>query len=338
MSNYQTAYDMTRVLLQGESQDGQVLSPDLIPEKVDLVLNMLGSQGMAIGISREKLIRELEGLYTIWIGEGTILEDQQDHEPWLPQRRSEIEWDFWNRYRSYLEEKKGWSNRVVDRLEQLTDSILERLENPERSGVWDRRGMVVGQVQSGKTSNYTGLVCKAVDSGYKLIIVLAGLHNSLRSQTQLRLDEGFLGFNSQVHKAADAANSRIGAGTIPVGRFLIANSGTNSDEKGDFRTIVANQYGVVPGSDPVLMVVKKNKTVLKNLVNWAVSIRGVEDPSLGRKIVRDVPLLVIDDEADNASVNTKEVIKDENGRLYIILCKRQTQPTLEGDCLCLAAA
>ncbi len=57
--------------------------------------------------------------------------------------------------------------------------------------------MVVGQVQSGKTANYTGLICKAVDAGYKLIIVLAGMQNSLRSQTQLRLDEGFLGFDSQ---------------------------------------------------------------------------------------------------------------------------------------------
>jgi hypothetical protein len=155
-----------------------------------MVLTMLQVQNMADGIDEKKLIKELEGLYTIWIGQSTILDDEQGHEPWLPENRADINWDFWNRYRRYLEEEKGWSPFTVDRLEQLTDSILERLEYPKRRGAWDRRGMVVGQVQSGKTSNYTGLVCKAADSGYRLIIVLAGLHSSLRSQTQLRLDEG----------------------------------------------------------------------------------------------------------------------------------------------------
>lgn len=277
------------------------------------MIDTLPKLGFSEVVDTNNLIKELETLYSIWMAQGTILEDKQDHIPWLPDCKAEINWDFWNRYRRYLEEEKGWSPVTVDRLEQLTDSILERLEKPKRPEDWSRRGMVVGQVQSGKTSNYTGLICKAVDSGYKLIVVLAGLHNSLRSQTQLRLDEGFLGWDSQVSRAFNTGNPFMGVGIIPTGKQMRALSGTSSAEKGDFNTRVANQYGVVPGgNDPILMVVKKNKTVLTNLVKWALNWAN-PDQQLGRKVVRDFPLLIIDDEADNASVNTKEIRLDEAG-------------------------
>jgi hypothetical protein len=309
MSVYETARNMVQQLLKGDQNP----TPELIQEKVQSIVGILPQLGFSEPIDANQLIRELETLYSIWMAQGTILEDQQDHIPWLPDRKAEINWDFWDRYRRYLEEEKGWSPATVDRLEQLTDSILERLEEPQRPGDWSRRGMVVGQVQSGKTSNYTGLICKAVDAGYKLIIVLAGLHNSLRSQTQLRLDEGFLGWDSQNNRAFDPGNRFIGVGKIPTGKQMSAMYGTTSAEKGDFSTRVANQYGVAPGgNDPILMVVKKNKTVLNNLVKWALNWSNT-DPQLKRKVVRNSPLLIIDDEADNASVNTKEVRLDDTG-------------------------
>ena len=309
MTPYETARNLVQLLLKGE----QTPPPELIREKVRMALSMLVGQGLAEGVEEEALIRDLETLYSIWMSQGTILEDKQDHIPWLPDRKAEINWDFWDRYRRYLEEEKGWSPATVDRLEQLTDSILERLEEPQRLGDWSRRGMVVGQVQSGKTSNYTGLICKAVDAGYKLIIVLAGLHNSLRSQTQLRLDEGFLGWDSQNNRAFDTGNRFIGAGLIPTGKQLRALPVTSSAEKGDFSKKIADQCGAAPGgADPILMIVKKNKTVLNNLVKWALNWANA-DPQLGRKVVRNSPLLIIDDEADNASVNTKEVRLDDTG-------------------------
>jgi len=309
MNPYETARNLVQLLLKGE----QTLSPELIREKVQMALSMLGGQGMAEGVEEESLIKDLETLYSIWMAQGTILEDKKDHILWLPDRKAGIDWDFWNRYRRYLEEEKGWSPVIVDRLEQLTDSILERLEEPKRSGDWSRRGMVVGQVQSGKTSNYTGLICKAVDAGYKLIIVLAGLHNSLRSQTQLRLDEGFLGWDSQNNRAFDTGNRFIGAGLIPTGKQLRALPVTSSAEKGDFSKRIADQCGAAPGgTDPILMVVKKNKTVLSNLLKWALNWAR-QNPQSGRKVINDCPLLIIDDEADNASINTKEVILDESG-------------------------
>ncbi len=309
MTPYETARNLVQLLLKGE----QTPPPELIREKVQMALSMLGGQGMAEGVEEEVLIRDIETLYSIWMAQGTILEDKQDHISWLPDRKAETNWDFWDRYRRYLEEEKGWSPTTVDRLEQLTDSILERLEEPQRPGDWSRRGMVVGQVQSGKTSNYTGLICKAVDAGYKLIIVLAGLHNSLRSQTQLRLDEGFLGWDSQNNRAFDTGNRFIGAGLIPTGKQLRALPVTSSAEKGDFSKKIADQCGAAPGgADPILMIVKKNKTVLNNLVKWALNWANT-DLQLGRKVIRNSPLLIIDDEADNASVNTKEVRLDDAG-------------------------
>lgn len=313
MNDYDRARLVAQALLRGEPTPTR----QIIQEKVKIAVDSTktSQQSRTVEVDEEKLVRELEGIFNIWMGLGTVLENKEGHIPWLADRNSEINWDFWNRYERYLEEDKGWAPATTKGLDQLTNFILERIENPLRSGSWDRRGMVVGQVQSGKTVNYTGLICKAVDAGYKLIIVLAGMQDSLRSQTQLRLDEGFLGYDSQVHRASAQDSSSIGAGRIPVGKRLIADSATNSANKGDFHKKIAGQFGVsAGGGNPLLFVVKKNTTVLKNLLDWA--LRGVDkDEKSGKGIVRGVPLLVIDDEADNASINTNPLLFDENGKL-----------------------
>lgn len=256
-------------------------------------------------IDVEQLRRDLEGTRNTWIPEEQSLGDNSDHHEWLDDRRGEIEWDFWERYRRYLEEKR-WAPVQIRKLHEATDGILGRLENPKRPGRWDRRGMVVGHVQSGKTANYTGLICKAADAGYRLIVVLAGLHNSLRSQTQQRLDEEFLGVDTQ-------RRTHIGVGQLK-GRRLYAESLTSSDEKGDFQKKIAMQLWMSarPKDVPVLLVVKKNASVLRNLYTWATDLAKQMDPTTGHHIVRDVPLLVIDDEADNASVNTKRSLRSDS--------------------------
>jgi hypothetical protein len=266
--------------------------------------------GQQPGWDPELLTREIEAQVTIFVGYGTALDDAMDHVPWLPQRRGEDIWHFWDRYRTYLLDDKQYPPSVVRRIDELTDDVLSRLEDPNRTGPWDRRGMVVGQVQSGKTSNYAGLICKAADAGYRLIVVLAGSHNSLRSQTQLRLDEAFLGFDTQQERFFDQTNRRIGVGRLPTSnRLLAVSSLTNSEEKGDFNLTVAKQVGFRIGSDPVLLVVKKNASILRNLVKWVTTLHQEEHPETGRLVVPELPLLVIDDEADQASVNTKDVSK-----------------------------
>lgn len=285
-----------------------------IAAKVALVLPMLKLEDPSFEIDADRLIRHIESLCNIAIGREMLLQDRTGHEPWLPHVKASIEWRFWNRYRQYLLEESNRPDAVVNRLDELSDRILELLENPVREGAWDTRGMVVGQVQSGKTENYTSLVCKAADAGYRVIIILAGTHNSLRSQTQYRLDEGFLGFNTERATAYSQNNQRIGVGIIRLSEEPIAHSLTGSAENGDFNRTVANQVNVIPGGkDPVILVVKKNKSILRNLHQW-LSSRTVRDPADGKLRIKGVPLLMIDDEADNASINTKPIPLDANGQ------------------------
>jgi hypothetical protein len=258
-------------------------------------------------IDVQALVSELLHLFSVTVQDATVLEDHDPnlHTPWLPDTRASISWKFWTRYMTYLEREHGWPPNVVNNLHELTDMVLERLENPNRSGCWDRRGMVVGSVQSGKTANYVGLINKAIDSGYRLIIVLAGIHSNLRSQTQLRLDEGVLGFDTQKTRKLDKQSQWVGVGNLP-GDKLVVHSLTSSDEKGDFNKRMADTVGVMIGGDPVVLVIKKNTSVLKNLVNWVLHVGGSHDAVSGKKIIRNVPLLLVDDEADNASINTKD--------------------------------
>ena len=312
MTSYEKARQLVLVMLKGTPNP----TPDIIQANVKLVIDMLRAQGQE-NIDENYLIRDIESRVVTWRREATILDDSRnDHKIWLPYKRSKIDWRFWKRYERFLMEERGLSEKSVNKLDEITDKILERLEDPKREGSWDRRGMIVGQIQSGKTSNYIGLVCKAADAGYKLIIILAGMHKSLRSQTQYRVDQGFLGFDTRLNRAFDREkNLRIGVGDLPGEEFITVHSLTSSDDRGDFNKKVASQVGVIPGgNDPVILVIKKNKSVLKNLINWAVSVRGQVDSVLGKTIVRGIPLLVIDDEADNASVNTNPIPIDEHGQ------------------------
>lgn len=253
------------------------------------------------------IVRELEAEYNVHVGRWTSLADDEDHVSWLSQFKSDDrEWPFWSRYERYLRDVSALPPASTRSIGDVTDDVLGRLEAPNRPGKWDRRGLVVGQVQSGKTGSYLGLIAKAIDAGYKLIVVLAGVHNSLRSQTQARLDEGILGFDTRNYLRFDLAEQdhRIGVGKLG-GRPLRVNSFTSSKEKGDFSIAVARNLGVpVGGSDPIVLVVKKNKQILTNLYKWATALSGYVDTSSGRHIVPGVPLLVIDDEADHASVDT----------------------------------
>ena len=225
---------------------------------------------------------------------------------------------FWRRYRDYLTDEKKFPSKVVSRLDELTDNILDRLADPSAHDQFDKRGLVVGHVQSGKTSNYIGLINKAADAGYKLIVVLAGIHNSLRSQTQLRVDEGFLGYDTETSRNFSQSSSRIGVGKID--RYVAAHSLTSSAPNGDFRRSTAETVTFsLKGSDPVIIVIKKNNSVLKNLIEWLAGKEG-EDYGDGQRIIKDIPLLLIDDEADNASINiSKSSVSAINGSIRTIL-------------------
>lgn len=233
--------------------------------------------------------------YQISMTEGAVLVDE-DHKPWLEQSKSGIDWYYWRRYRKSLTQS-GLSPTVVNVLDSVTDRILGLMENPLRPDPWDRRGLVMGHVQSGKTSNYIGLVNKAADAGYKLIVVIAGVHNRLRNQTQVRVDEGFVGRDSALVLKKEK-NRFVGVGKLGEERFPVPF--TNS--RADFSKAVASSVGVSLSNlnEPAVFVIKKNATTLKNLIEW---LRAYSSIGLNQQI--DVPFLLIDDEADNASINTK---------------------------------
>ena len=300
-----SAYGTANSLLELEAR----ITQEALERTVDLVIKMPPYRA----VDRTRLLRKLEAKNSTLVGGYSIIDDKE-FSAWVSVARERRPFAFWDRYRHWMDRGKGWATSPLVQLDRLTDDILDRLRDPETPGSWDRRGLVVGDVQSGKTSNYTALICKAVDAGFPLVIVLAGVHNSLRSQTQLRLDEGFLGFDTRLSLLAeDQENQRIGAGKMPSAPFLVAHSLTSSADGGDFKTATANGTRLIPGGrDPIILVVKKRVSILENLLAWVTSVRGVDDRATpGGKIVRDVPMLVIDDEADNASANTNEYRNDD---------------------------
>lgn len=273
----------------------------------------------------KKLKLDLLSLYSVKIETFQILEGKDRRDPWLKDFKANKKsvWNFWTRYTNYLAKQKKFSPAVILQLDELTDKVLNKLFNPQRTEiVINKKGLVVGQVQSGKTANYTGLICKAADTGFNFIVVLAGIHNNLRSQTQARIDEGFLGFDTQYERAYTMNNTtKIGVGLFPGFETAIANSYTTSKENGDFTKSATNTAGFnFNTNDPIILVVKKNTSVLKRLYTWLFT------QAIDGKITNK-SFLLIDDEADNASINTNKKELDptkinENIRKIISLFNR----------------
>lgn len=271
-------------------------------DEINQAISDVTSIPMYAGLDKTELKKSLLAIYNVKVDTYQILEGRDARIPWLKEFKAErqSEWLFWTRYKRYLAEQKHFAPEVISQLDDLTDRILDKLFNPQRDDVIiNKKGLVVGQVQSGKTANYTGLICKAADTGFNLIIILAGIHNNLRSQTQTRIDEGFLGFDTQNTRAYDMNRTiRIGVGLIPGFDNAIANSYTTSTERGDFTKQAANTAGFnFNNPQPIILVIKKNVSVLKRLYSWLKS-QSTHD------IIANKSLLLIDDEADNASINT----------------------------------
>lgn len=242
----------------------------------------------------EAIRRQLEFTFSVRQDAGSAI--TSEYEPWLQRRAPEIEFHYWSRLRKYYLGEDVLPPNVVSQLDGITDEILDFCGDPQDGGSWSRRGMVMGHVQSGKTTNYASLLSKASDSGYKIIILLAGLTNSLRQQTQERIDETFIGKKSLFNEVRpELMDIMHFCDWRRDGRRLHPAFATTRDQ--DFQKAVS-KFGVSLDNlrDPIIFVTKKNKAILENLLEW------IESQSAGQQI--SYPLLLIDDEADNASVNT----------------------------------
>ncbi len=265
----------------------------------------------------EELARLIEEKYGISMGVGAII-DAEDFRPWLHDARinGEIGDFYWGRYRKLLN-LKGLPKSVIDATDEVTDRVLDRLGDPRNLSRWSRRGMVVGHVQSGKTANYTGLICKAADAGYRLIVVIAGIHNNLRNQTQARIDEGFIGRDTGRLAHANKAQRQkiIGVGQFDQREFPVSLTNTLRDFNKATATTNTSQIGQY--NVPVVLVIKKNSSTLKNLLEW-LKEHSVHQ---GTQMVSQ-PMLLIDDEADNASINTayaRDEVTRINGQIRELL-------------------
>lgn len=252
---------------------------------------------------------EIENMFYLSMeGELSILgDDDENHEDWYNPDLGEamdrkIKWHYWDYYKKYLQHKK-LGVRAINELDHVTNLILSKLTDPDSSqNRWDRRGLVMGSVQSGKTGNYTGLIAKALDAGYKFIVVLTGMHNSLRSQTQLRVNDELLGYDiKRLDKSSLTKSKRVGVGALfPMHQGKQIQTLTTSSDDGDFRKSTAIAVNAVL-SNPHVLIIKKNPTVMKNLIEWVQKYADTDDG-----LIKDVPMLMIDDECDQASINTKK--------------------------------
>ncbi|MCX4400474.1 Z1 domain-containing protein [Streptomyces sp. NBC_01764] len=260
----------------------------------------------------------------------------REFQPWYTREHAANRSFYWASYERLLR-RKGWNDAAVSGLDEAAHAVVERLADPTRDDPYGARGLVVGYVQSGKTANFTGVTAKAIDAGYRLIIVLGGTLNLLRGQTQRRLDmeligqenilgaadpndpDALVGIDYQDDEDWPAKFVSFGARPSMLGAFDIERlTSRDRDYMALERGISALEFEkpdrTRPLYDPAnlhaararVMVVKKNKSVLEKLV---------KDLKKMGPILGEIPTLIIDDESDQASVNTTDPKKWEDGKV-----------------------
>lgn len=267
----------------------------------------------------------LDGLVPIYGPAATVI--SRKFEPWYEQARRERTQVYWGDYERYLRDIRKWPADAIVGLDQATTDVVQRLSDPTRETIKQTKGLVVGYVQSGKTANFTGVIAKAIDAGYRLIIVLTGTIEILRAQTQRRLDMELVGVENilagldpddpQVARELDYQQDRDWL----AGRFV--RHGPALDQPGVVRiqrvTTHHGDYKRLPQglsarrfykpernkplnhpdnlfrTDAYVAVVKKVAAPLRKLIADLTPIRGD---------LAQLPVLIIDDESDQASVDT----------------------------------
>lgn len=243
----------------------------------------------------ELLNHKIETYFSTEQQQAHILDDQEKI-PWL-QSVSSNEY-YSDRYYEHLRTEGQLPSKVISVMKSTNRETLERLGNPNIDTPFKRQGLVVGNVQSGKTANYLSLINLAADYGYKLIILITGIHNNLRSQTQKRVNDGFIGYDSEKQEYVGVGKSND-PDTIALIKANQPHCFTTVTDDFSGRTRASTAVRPENAKNPVIMVVKKNYHTLDNIIEW---LRNKDD---GQRFI-NTPALIIDDEADNASINTSK--------------------------------
>jgi len=289
ISNYTKIYNQVKNWMQDNSYPNQqqlialINAFEMIP----------GNEQLSI-VEKNSMLKEFEEMFAITIQTGTQL-TKQGWQPWMHTRNEEQKIEFYTkRYKNHLVKHTDMPKSVINEIFNSTDKILECMANPFQNDGFKKKGLVVGHVQSGKTANYIALINKAADVGYKLIILIAGVHNNLRTQTQKRVNEGFIGFDSLKRESIGVGIGLDG----DISKRPISFTNTESDFK---KTILKQQtFDPTNSNVPVVLVIKKNSSTLKNILSWLETSKDKDT------FIKNYPMLLIDDEADNASINTKK--------------------------------
>ena len=257
-------------------------------------------QNSQLDVNDEELAaikRNITYKYQIHTTEGVSILSDYDQEDWYEERKADINPVYWERYRNYLITKKGFAPNVVTDLgnETLDQKLMNYILDPkaEYEGAVIQRGLAIGDVQSGKTSTYIGFLCKAADAGYKVFILLTGTIESLRQQTQQRVEEGFIGIDM-------TTKEHVGVGETCSEVTVTSVTTRQSDFTGNKDQTVISLYG----QNATVFVLKKNKSTLTKLIEWLKTLNADQNGKI------NLPMLMIDDEADNASINTSKNKED----------------------------
>lgn len=243
-----------------------------------------------------EVLQELTEENTVKMALGDSIVDPATFKPWIEQRRGKIATPRWDAYKKLLI-RRDWEANVIGTLDTQTDDVVELLGDPTQvDGRWPRRGLLMGEVQSGKTATYLGILNKALDYGYRVIIVIGGHTEDLRQQTQTRFDTDLLGIDSETWEdgISNAAIRYVGVGQ-------------ESDLRAHLMTTVRHDFSKskrgssitwVDGGLPTVFVTKKNPALLDNIRTY------IKSQAPGGRL--DIPLIVVDDESDWGSPNTRD--------------------------------
>lgn len=238
---------------------------------------------------------------------------------WLTSERKEEmkdSWNYSNRYFTMLQ-KSGRSDKIVQKTIDTSLEILEKIADPKSTSSIFVKGLVVGSVQSGKTENFNAVINRAIDAGYGLIIVLSGIMEDLRRQTQARIENDVIGTGIIDYEKETKGNKGVGK----IRKFGIQTE-TNVQQvvavtsyKSDFNKPLADKDFQIDFTN--VLVCKKNVSVLRNLIVWLHDF-------LEENKKHNIPLLILDDEADNASLNNEgkkgvEYANKINGHIRALL-------------------
>lgn len=271
-------------------EENRILDDEYVDELINTALMISAVKCSEAELAAIK--RDIAWKYKIYEtpGESIVLDYEQGK--WYDEIKDSIEPKFWSRYRNYLVDDKKFSPNIVSTLgnDTLDVKLMNYIGNPDAEQPFLKRGLIIGDVQSGKTSTYIGFMCKAADAGYRVFILLTGTIESLRKQTQERVEEGFIGIDMSKDD-----NNRVGVGmdNKPIISTAMTSRVSDFVANADKIAVSLNSH------DAVVFVIKKNTTVLRKLIDWLIKLNA--DP-VTKKI--NLPMLLIDDEADNASVNT----------------------------------